>query len=145
MKKKNNKFNSGISSTTNLSYEKYLAAGLSIISPRLSVRVYKLAPKEEYPMFERGLDLRVKIFWDKEPKYEFIVEVPFWKQSNTNKLDREWMRSHANIKLEMFKNAVIKKPKKKVNKKSIVIDKSHKKLNSKIGSTQDAFEKMKSK
>ena len=39
------------------------------------------------------------------------VEIPFWIQSNTNKLDREYMRNHADIKLEMFKNAIIKKPK----------------------------------
>ena len=142
MKNKNKKFNSGISPTTNLSYEKYLTSGLEIISPRLSVRVYKLAPKEEFPIFERGKDLRVKIFWDKEPKHEFIVEVPFWIQSNTNKLDREWMRNHADITLAFFKDALIKKSKKKkkANKKGV---KNHKHLNSKIGSTQEAFEKMK--
>jgi len=128
---KQEKFNSGVSSNTNLSYESYLKAGLDNISPNLSVRVYKLAPKMDYPFFERGKDLRVQIFWNKETKHEFIVERIFFYQSNRNKDDRAWMRTHADVRLKMFKDAVRKKKKKKKIKK--------------IGSTQEAFEKMKSK
>jgi hypothetical protein len=99
-------WSSGINSKATMSYEKYLKMGLEIISPRLSVRVYKLAPKNDYPIFLRGIELRIQIFWDKESKYEFIINKPFWYQSNTNKDDRKWMRSHANVHLRKFHNAV---------------------------------------
>ena len=135
MKAKPEKFNSGISSSTNLSYEQYLKAGLNNISPNLSVRVYKLAPKSDYGMFQRGKDLRVNIFWNKEKKYEFIIDVGFFYQSNRNKDDREWMRSHADSHLKMFKRAMIKKSKPTKTKTK----------SKKIGSTQNAFERMKSK
>ena len=107
---------SGISPTTNLSYEKYLKAGLENISSKLSVRVYKLAPKAEYPMFERGKDLRVRVFWKNEFKYEFLIEKTFFYQSNRNKEDRTWMRNWANPKLKMFHDAV-ELGKKKIKKK----------------------------
>jgi len=139
-KKKIKKENvSGLSDKSNLSYEKYLKQALSLISPNLSVRVYKLAPKTEYPCFERGKDLRVQIFWNKESKYEFIVEEVFFYQSNRNKEDRDYMRQWADLKIKMFKDAVTRKPKKKATKKVT------RKSKTKVGSTQDAFEKMKSK
>ena len=138
-KKKIKKENvSGLSDKSNLSYESYLKQALSLISPNLSIRVYKLAPKDEYPSFQRGIDLRVQIYWKKESKYEFIIEQAFFYQSNRNKEDREWMRSFADHKIKMFKNALVK-PKKKVTKKV------SRKKKAKVGSTQDAFEKMKSK
>jgi len=140
-KKKTKRENiSGLSEKTNMSYEKYLKMALSMLSPHLTVRTYKLAPKTEYPMFERGRDLRVQIYWKKESKHEFITEQSFWYQSNTNKEDREYMRGWADFKIKMFKDALIqKKPKKKATKKVT------RKKKTKVGSTQDAFEKMKTK
>ena len=123
-----------------MSYEKYLKMGLEQMSSNLTVRTYKLAPKVDYPIFERGRDLRVQVFWKKESKYEFIVEKTFWYQSNRNKDDREWMRAHADVTLKMFKDAIVKKPKKKVKVKS-----KTSKVRRTQGFTQDAFEKMKSK
>lgn len=142
---------SNICTTSMMSYEKYLKAAFEIISPNLSLRIYKLAPQEEYPFFERGMDLRVRIYWKKESVYEFIIEKSFFYQSNRNKEDRQYMRSWADMKVKMIKDAIIKpKPK---NKKScgnkcqtsgFVPDKNRKKK-TKIGSTQDVFEKMKTK
>ena len=100
------KWSSGISSTTNHSYEKYLKVGLDIISPHLTVRTYKTAPKNEYNIFTRGNDLRVQIYWKKESKYEFIIDAPFWTQNNTNSPDRKWMRQHADIHLQKIYDAV---------------------------------------
>jgi len=108
MNKKENKFNSGIAINSTLSYEKYLNMGLMILHKNLSTRVYKLAPKNNYPIFERGKDLRVRIYWEKESKYEFIVERSFWFPSNTNKEDRKYMRVWADHKLSMVKNAMVK-------------------------------------
>ena len=129
---------SGLSDKSNLSYESYMKQALSLISSNLSIRTYKLAPRDEYPMFERGKDLRVQVYWNKESKYEFIVEQSFWYQFNRNKEDRQWMRSFADYKIKMFKDAIIRKPKKKATKKVT------RKKNIKVGSTQDVFEKMKS-
>jgi len=130
----------GINKKSNMSYEKYLRAGLEIISPQLSIRTYKLAPKDEYPMFKRGVDLRVRIYWKKESMYEFIVDKSFFHQSNANKYDREYMREWADIKLTMFNNAVQegkekikKKPKKKRTPKKKV----------QMGSTQKSFDNFK--
>ena len=149
-KTKENDWNSGVSPKTNLSYEKYLKAGLEIISPKLTVRSYKLAPKDEYAFFERGKDIRVAIFFDGKPvidtqdrKYEFVVELPFWFGSNTNKEDRQWMRNHCDAHLKIFHDAVKRGKKKKSKKKTT--KKLAKKTKAKIGSTQDVFEKMKSK
>ena len=122
-----------------MSYEKYLRSALELLSSNLSIRIYKLAPRDEYPTFERGIDVRVQIYWKKESKFEFIIEKSFFYQSNRNKEDREYMRSWADFKIKMIKNALIKKPKSKKK----VIRKATKKT--KIGSTQNAFEKMKSK
>jgi len=111
--KKENLWTSGISSHSTMSYENYLKSGLDIISPRLSLRVYKLAPKKDYPLFERGRDLRVQIYWDKESKYEFIISKSFWYVSNKNKEDRKWMRYHADVHLKKFYDAVQDGKKKK--------------------------------
>ena len=109
---------SSISPKTTLSYEKYMKAGLENISSKFSIRTYKLAPKEDYPFFMRGKDLRVRVFFD--GKYvegsEFLIEVPFWMMVNSNKEDRKYMRSHADMKLKNFYDAVQRgkeKPKKK--------------------------------
>ena len=133
MIKKEKKWSSGISPKSNMSYEQYLKTALEMICPKLSVRVYKLAPRLEYPSFERGKDLRVQVYWDKESKYEFIVEKVFFQQSNRNKEDREWMRQHADTHVKIFNDAVSRKPKKKTRKKKI----------GKVGSTQSVFDKMK--
>ena len=79
---------------------------MDILSPRLSLRVYKTACKNEYPIFERGRDIRVKFFWDKTPIYEFITDVTFFYQKNTNKKDRNHMRGWADIKFSMLEDAL---------------------------------------
>ena len=143
MAKKNKRENvSNLNTKSNLSYEQYLKSAFQLISPNLSIRAYKLASKDDYPGFERGRDLRIQIYWKKESKHEFLVEQSFFYQSNRNKEDRRWMRGWADPKIKMIKDAMIKTPKKKAKS---VVNKRHKKLNSKIGSTQDVFEKMKSK
>ena len=138
MKKKIKKENvSGLSDKSSLSYENYMKQALSLISSNLTIRTYKLAPRDEYPMFERGKDLRVQVYWKKESKYEFIVEQGFWYQSNRNKEDRQWMRSFADHKIKMFRDAIIPtKPKKKKTTRKVS-------KKSKVGSTQVAFEDMK--
>ncbi|MBC8443056.1 MAG: hypothetical protein H8D80_02565 [Proteobacteria bacterium] len=100
-------WSSGVSPKASLSYEKYMKAGLEIISPKFSIRTYKLAPKEDYPHFERGKDLRVRIFFDGKyiERSEFLVEVSFWMTSNGNNEDRVWMRHHADQKLKQFHDA----------------------------------------
>jgi len=117
-KKVEREWTSGVSPKTSLSYEKYMKAGLEIISSKFSIRTYKLAPKEDYPFFERGKDLRVRVFFN--GKYvegsEFLIELAFWMQSNGNKEDRNWMRSHADQKLKCFHDAV-QRGKKKLKKK----------------------------
>ena len=139
-KTKEVKWQSGVNFKSHMSYEKYLKAGLENISKHFSVRTYKLAPKSDYPIFERGKDLRVQIFWKKESKYEFIIEQSFWYQSNTNKDDRIWMRNHADIHLKAFYDAVAK-GKEKSKKKKPTIRKVKK--TAKVGSTQESFEKIK--
>ena len=120
-----------------MSYEQYIKTGLEMICPYLSVRVYKLAPKNEYPTFERGRDLRVQVYWNKESKYEFIVDKVFFQQSNRNKEDRLWMRTHADTHLKMFADAITKRTKNTAKKKTV------RKKKSKIGSTQVAFDEVK--
>jgi hypothetical protein len=127
MKKEKEKYLSGLSSKTNMSYEQYLKGGLGIINENLSVRVYKIGTKKDYPLFERGKDVRVQIYWKTESKYEFLVEKTFFYQSNRNKEDRSWMRNHADTHLEIFYNAVQDGKK----KKSIT-----------PGHTQKAFDKL---
>lgn len=149
------KWTSGINSKSTMSYEKYLKTGLEMIHKNLSLRVYKLAPKEEYPAFIRGTDLRIGFFWNGKPvmdktfgherKYEIIVEAAFWYKSNSNKEDRAWMRSYADVYLKQFYDAAQKgkaEYKKKVEKKKTKTT-AKKKAKAKVGSTQDAFEKAK--
>ena len=118
------KWTSGVNSKSTMSYEKYLKSGLEIISKHFTIRTYKLAPATDYPMFERGKDLRVRIFWKGEyvEGSEFIVEIAFWYQSNKNKEDRAWMRNYADVKLKAIYDAVERgkqkaKKKKKAKKK----------------------------
>ena len=99
---KKEKFSSGVGPNSSMSYEKYLNSGLCVICSHLSVRTYKLANKEDYPMFERGRDIRIQIYWKKESKYEMIIERSFYYQSNTNKEDRKWMRGWVDPVLKMF-------------------------------------------
>ena len=98
----------GLNLQSPMSYEKYIKSGLETISRHFSIRTYKLAPKEEYPQFIRGKDLRVQIFWKKESKYEFLIEQNFWYQSNRNKEDRQYMRQFANIHLKSAHDAFLK-------------------------------------
>ena len=98
----------GINLQSSMSYEKYLKACLETMSRHFSVRVYKLAPKEEYPQFVRGKDLRVQIFWKKDSKYEFLIEQSFFYQSNRNKEDRKYMREFANVHLKSAHDAWLK-------------------------------------
>jgi hypothetical protein len=150
-KQNGKEWTSGIGHKSNMSYEKYIKAGLDILSPNLSVRLYKLAPKDEYPMFERGRDTRVAFFWKDKPaidtmgrKYEFVVESTFWFTLNTNKEDREWMRQHANHHLECFYDA-IQRGKSKIKNKPTDKKISKKRVEKKtqVGSTQKIFEEMK--
>ena len=117
---------SGVNSKSSMSYEKYIKAGLEIISKNFSIRTYKLAPKEDYPCFERGKDLRVRILWKNNyvEGSEFLVEQSFWYVSNKNKEDRAYMRGWADIKLKSCydacqrgKSSGLKKSKKKAKKK----------------------------
>lgn len=112
-----------------------------MVSPNLTVRTYKLAPVNDYPMFQRGKDLRVQVFWNKESQYEFIVEQSFFYQSNTNKEDREYMRGWADHKIKMFKDAIVRTPK----KSKVVVKPPKRKNKTTVGSTQQKFEEMKKK
>ena len=99
----------GLNLVSPMSYEKYMKAAFEVISKHLSLRVYKLAPKEDYPTFERGKDLRIQIWWDKKYlNYEFLVENAFWLQSNRNKEDRKYMRQCANAHLKIVHDAWLK-------------------------------------
>ena len=123
------------------SYEKYMKDQLALLSPNLLIKEYKLAPKEDFPTFERGTDIRIQIRWKKKILNEFIIEKSFWYQSNRNKEDRMWMRDFAHAKLDPLKviylkaQAQIKKKKPKTKTKT--------KTKTKIGSTQKLFDKMK--
>ena len=146
MKEPETEFNSGVNPKSSISYEKYLTTGLEMIHPKdLTFRVYKLAPAEEYPSFIRGKDLRISFFIKNKPvmtsdgrPYEFIVDINFWTQKNTNKEDRAYMRGFADSHLKTFHSAVKKTKTKKVVKRK-------KKVTKKVGSTQRNFDKMKSK
>ena len=146
-----NRWNSEINSKSSLSYEQYMKIGLEIISKKITLRSYKLATKEDYPFFERGKDIRVVIFFNNKPtfdingrKYEFIVELPFWFKVNSNKEDRAWMRSHADIHLECFSNAIRQGKEKRNNElQKTAKKKTTKKTKAKVGSTQTVFDEMK--
>ena len=122
--------------TNNASYEKYLSEGLESLSKNFIIKSYKLANQEEWMGFERGKDIRIQIHWKSQCIWEWIMEKAFWLHSNTNKEDRAWMRKHADVKIEACKNALVRKKTKTVKAPKEKI---------KICSTQDAFEKMKSK
>ena len=126
------------SETSNLSYEEYMKDQLEILSKHFNIKVYKRADKEQWFAFESGLDLRIQIQWSGKYLYEFLVEKSFWYQRNSNKEDRSYMRRWADLKIEMIKCGLIRKPS-KPSKPNIT---KSKKINS-ICSTQDAFEKMK--
>ncbi len=96
---------------TTESYEKYLKREISNISERLSLRIYKT--DKENIAFIPGTDLRVQIRWDKVRVLDtFLVEKSFWYVSNKCKEDQKHMRGWADLKLNMLKNAITKKPKK---------------------------------
>tara|TARA_Y100000310_G_C19974479_1_gene486964 strand:- start:125 stop:490 length:366 start_codon:yes stop_codon:yes gene_type:complete len=113
------------------SYEEYLKDQLSILSPNFTVKTYKRANEDEWGGFIKGKDLRIQIHFKKKSLFEFLVETSFWRQRNTNKEDRIYMRRWANPKIQMIKNAQIKK--------------KPKSSNNVVSKTQDAFEKMKKK
>ena len=158
---KNNRqdnWTSGINPKSPMSYERYLKMGLEMIHKNLSVRVYKLAPKDSYPAFQRGKDLRVGFFWKNKPiedktvvikdeikNYEFIIEQPFWYQSNKNKEDRKYMRDHADLHLKALFNCVdtarknaLKSATKKVKTKKKTVKKKVS-----VGNTQNLLENFK--
>mgnify|MGYP003977843197 FL=1 len=96
---------------TTESYEKYLTREMAIISDRLSLRIYKT--DKENIAFIPGTDLRIQIRWDKVRVLDtFLVETSLWYMSNKCKEDQKFMRGWADLKLNMLKNAITKKPKK---------------------------------
>jgi len=138
----------GLNLASPMSYETYMKQALEIMSKRFQVRVYKLAPSEDYPQFIRGKDLRVQIWFDKKYMgYEFMIEIPLWVQTNRNKEDRKYMRESANVHLKSIHEQVEKaKAKiKKTTKKKTTKKKTTKKSNARIGLTQKAFEDAKKK
>jgi len=100
-----------VTSMTNESYEKYLKREMTNISDKLSLRIYKT--DKENLAFIPGTDLRIQIRWDKVRVLDtFIVEKSFWYTSNKTKEDKRWMRSWADVKLNMLRDAIVRKPKK---------------------------------
>ena len=139
-----------------MSYEKYIRQGLEIIHKNLSIRVYKLAPKDLYPAFDRGRDLRVGFFWRGKPivdsttsdvrNYEFIIEQPFWYQSNKNKEDRQYMRDHADAHLCAINKAVEAGRKKYQDSlKKSSTSRKPRKAKVKAGTTQELLDNFKKK
>ena len=107
-----------------------------VLSSNFSIKAYKRANDEDWKGFEKGKDLRIQIQWKKKCIWEWVTESSLWIQRNTNKEDRLWMRRHADPKIELLKNSLIKKKPKKKNNKPSTIDTGH---------TQECFEKMKKK
>ena len=97
------------SKLSNSSYEEYLKDSLSAISSKFSIKYYKRANLEEWPGFERNIDIIVKVFWEKTQLFEFVIEKLFWMQRNINNKDRLYMRKLADQKIEMFKKCVTRK------------------------------------
>ena len=98
---------------TTESYEKYLKRGLDRLCPHFSIRVYKTCPIETNPIFTKGEDLRIQIWWKKDTVlHEFFVDKSFWYLSNKNREDKKYMRSIANLKLKMLETSLIKNSKK---------------------------------
>lgn len=149
----------GINPKSSMSYEKYLKSGLEIIHKNLSIRVYKLAPKDIYPAFDRGRDLRVGFFWKGKPvvdsttkesrNYEFVLEQSFWYQSSKSKEDRQYMRDHADSHLTAINNAVQAGRDKYIAEtaKKTKVSKPRKPRKTKVsvGNTQDLLENFKKK
>ncbi len=135
----------GLNMSSPMSYESYMKTALEVMSNKFQVRVYKLAPAEDYPQFIRGKDLRIQIWFNKRYMgYEFLVEIPFWVQTNRNKEDRKYMREAANIHLKTIHEQV-EQAKSRLNKTTKKTTKKTRKSNAKIGSTQKAFEDAKKK
>lgn len=154
-KVKDCEWHSGVNPKSSMSYEKYIKSSLEMMHRNLSVRVYKLAPKDIYPAFMRGKDLRVGFFWKGKPiidstlseprNYEFIVEQPFWYQSCKNKEDRQYMRDHAHMHLKVINDGLEAGRKKYLEEKNKEKPVKSKKKKSKAGTTQDLLENFKKK
>ena len=93
----------------NSSYEEHVKNELSLLSSNFIVKTYKRADVDEWPVFEKGKDVRIQIQWNKKKIYEFIVELDFWRQRNTNKDDRDYMKMMAEPEIKCLKNALVKK------------------------------------
>ena len=91
------------------SYQEYLRDALSQIASKFSIKYYKRANLDDWPAFEKGIDIIVKVFWEKNLIYEFIIEKSFWIQRNINSKDRKHMRRCADPKIEMFRKCIIRK------------------------------------
>lgn len=124
--------------TNNLSYEGYLSSELENISKKLSVKTYKRPLGESKEFFDKTKDVRIQIQCENKCIWEFVVEKTFWYQRNTNKEDRQWMRNTADVKIERIKNCITRKKSTAILPKVV-----HKTKQSKISSTQDMFERMK--
>ena len=94
---------------SNSSYKEYLTDALSQTSSKFSVKSYKRANLEEWTAFKSGVDIIVKILWEKTVVYEFVIEKTFWNQRNGNAQDRKYMRRFVDPKIQMFKNCVTRK------------------------------------
>ena len=94
---------------SSISYAEYMKDSLQQLSSKFSIRSYKTAKGEDWWAFEKGRDTIIKIFWEKTPVYEFIIEKTFWNQRNTDSKDREYMRLHADQKIEMFRKCISRK------------------------------------
>jgi len=97
------------SKLSNASYEEYVKDQLMLLSSNFVVKSYKRANDDDWPVFERGRDVRIQVQWKKDPVYEFVAESSFWHMRNMNKEDRNHMRKWADQKIQMFKNAMKKK------------------------------------
>ena len=120
---------------SNASYEEYLKDQLMILSKYFSIKSYKRANEEDWTGFDKNRDLRIQIQWKKDCIWEWITDKTFWIQRNTNKEDRIYMRTHAEVKLNACKNATVKKT---PTKKTVIKTKP-----TTVGNTQDLFENMK--
>ena len=132
---------------TNLSYEEYIKSNLEIISPQLSVKTYKLGT-EDLPIRSKGKDLHVAFVWTKHNQKEiiaqFLIEKNFWVMRNTNDQDREWMRLHADIWLDKFREMMKDvRPKIKKEVRSIEPTVSVKESVQEISTTQTLFDNAK--
>ena len=129
---------------TNLSYEEYIKSNLELISSQLSVKTYKLGT-DDFPINKRGIDVRVAFVWtkgnEKKTIAQFLIEKTFWIMKNTNDADREWMRRHADVWLNKFREMVnsVKKSQPKPKKKKV----KSSSVKQKVGMTQTLFDENK--